>query len=275
MRQWICGIITCCLSLGLAAQVNRVTPNEKLEGFRSLFDGKSLRQWQDVRQMKPQGDGFSIEDGCIKVNGKPRFREDLFSKESFANFELRFDWKISAGGNSGLKYRVQEIAYLHPSFVPDNIKKFEHRVDHALSNPTGRRSTTPNDGQGELYSVAFEYQVIDNDAHADAKRSKKSWAGALYQLMEPEPGAWKAAGEWNEARVIVNGDQFEHWLNGKLVVKGRLDDPAVALGLAARWTEKSPVFQLLTKRPKAAGPIVIQNHNDEAWFRNIRIKRLP
>jgi hypothetical protein len=235
--------------------------------WESLFDGKSLKGWD----ASPGSDAFTVADGAIRATPRPKFREDLATKKHYSDFELEFEWKISAGGNSGLKYRVQDIAVVHPAFVPDTIRKFEHRADYALRNPNPR-AKMPQDGKGEIYYVAFEYQVIDNTAHPDAKRSQKSWAGALYQLIAPSENPVRAVGEWNQARVLVKGDHVEHWLNGKKVVDATLADPAIAAGLASRWTTESPVYKLLTGRPRKAGPIVLQNHNDEAWFRNLRIR---
>jgi hypothetical protein len=259
----------------LAAQPNLLNPAEQAEGFRLLFDGTTLRHWKDVRRMTPPGDSFAIEDGAIKVNAHPRFREDLYSARNYRNFELRFDWKISPGGNSGLKYVIQDIAYMHPQFIPDTLTRFEKRVDHALTTREGKRARIPVDGKGEIYSVGFEYQVIDNEAHSDALRSRKSWAASLYQMVASDDGVFRKAGEWNEARLIVRNDAVEHWLNGRMVMKASLNDEAVRAALEARWTKDSPVYRLLTQRPRKAAPLIIQNHNDAAWFRNLRIRELP
>ncbi len=264
-------------SLLAAADPNTLTPAERAAGWKLLFDGKTFAGWTDPAQQTPPGDAFRIVDGTLMVTPKAKFREDLLSLEKFTNFELRFDWKISPGGNSGVKYLVQDTAIIHPSlFPPAPIAKFEDRVDYLLrSTKRPQRSSLPVDGKVEIYQVAFEYQVIDNTAHADAKRSRKSWAGALYQLMEPAGAGPKPVGEWNEGRIVIQGNHFEHWLNGVKVIDASLDDPAVPAGLAKRWTTKSPVYEALTKRPHQATPIVIQNHNDAAWYRNLKIRRLP
>ncbi len=259
----------------LAADPNTLTPAERAAGWKLLFDGKSLAGWTDPAKQSPPGDAFRAVDGTIAVTAKPKFREDLLSLEHFTNFELRFEWKISPGGNSGVKYLVQDTAYIHPSLFEKPIAKFENRIDYLLSHKRPARSSLPVDGKVEIYQVAFEYQVIDNTAHADAKRSQKSWAGALYQMIEPAGAGPKPVGEWNEGRIVIRGDRVEHWLNGVKVVDASLNDPSVTEGLAKRWTEKSPVYSLLTKRPHKAGPIVLQNHDDAAWFRGLKIRRLP
>ncbi len=264
------------MALGLAAaEPNALTPAEKAAGWQLLFDGKSLNGWTDPAKANPPGDSFKVVDGAIAVTSHPKFREDLLTVGRYTNFELSFEWKITPGGNSGVKYLVQDAAIIHPSLFKTPIAKFEDRVDYLLRNKKPARSSLPVDGKVEIYQVAFEYQVIDNTAHADAKRSQKSWAGALYQLIEPKGAGPKAVGEWNEGRIVVKGDHVEHWLNGVKVVDASLNDPAIAEGLAKRWTDKSPVYELLTKRPRKSTPIVLQNHNDGAFYRSLKIRRLP
>ena len=78
----------------------------------------------------PPGDAFTIEDGCLKAVPHPRITEDLFTTDVFADFELFFDWKISPGGNSGVKFRIQDRV-----FLPAGKGKFEDRVNAALRGP--------------------------------------------------------------------------------------------------------------------------------------------
>ncbi len=261
----------------VADEPNTLTAAERAAGWKLLFDGKTLKGWVDPAKQTPPGDSFRVVDGTIASTAKPKFREDMLTTAKFKNFELRFDWKISPGGNSGVKYLVQDTAIIHPSLLPAKpIAKFEDRMDYLLrSAKRPLRSSVPADGQVEVYQVAFEYQVIDNTAHADAKRSQKSWAGALYQLIAPAGAGPKPVGEWNEGRIVVRGDRIEHWLNGVKVVDASLNDAAVPDGLAARWTTKGRVYELLTLRAKKMGPIVLQHHSDAAWFRNLKIRRLP
>ena len=266
------------MTTGLAAaEPNTLTAAERAAGWKLLFDGRTLNGWMDPAKQTPPGDSFRVVDGMIASTAKPKFREDMLTTEKFKNFELRFDWKISPGGNSGVKYLVQDTAIIHPSlFAAKPIAKFEDRIDYLLRSPKRPlRSSLPADGEVEIYQVAFEYQVIDNTAHADAKRSQKSWAGALYQLIAPMGAGPKPVGEWNEGRIVVRGDHIEHWLNGVKVVDASLNDAAVPDGLAARWTTKGRVYELLTQRAEKTGPIVLQNHSDAAWYRNLKIRRLP
>jgi len=236
--------------------------------WQSLFDGKNLSAWHDPRSMNPPGDSFTVEDGYIKSQKNPRVREDLLSKESYGDFELSFDWRISPGGNSGVKYRIQDHAWLLGR-IPQDFPKFEDQVNATLR---GKRKERPSTGYA--YVIGFEYQVIDDHGHADAKRGGKSQAGALYDMVGPSQKVAKPVGQFNESRIVVRGKQVEHWLNGVKVVDTRLDDEPVRASVVRRWGPQSPVTDLLTKLPKSSGPISIQNHNDEAWFRNIKIRRL-
>ena len=274
MTKILCSLAI-CLSAWAAAEPNTLTLAERQAGWKLLFDGKTFAGWTDPAKQSPPGDAFRVVDGTLAVTSKPKFREDLLSLEKFTNFELRFDWKISPGGNSGVKYLVQDTAYIHPSLFKTPIPKFEDRINYLLTHPRPKRSSLPPDGKTEIYQVAYEYQVIDNTAHADAKRSQKSWAGALYQLIEPQGAGPKPVGEWNEGRIVIQGNHVEHWLNGVKVVDASLDDAAVAAGLEKRWTAQNPVYTLLTKRPHKSSPLVIQNHDDAAWYRNLKIRRLP
>ena len=248
---------------------NQLTPAERKSGWQLLFDGRSLEGWR----LSPGSDAFSVDSGLLKSSRKPKVREDMLTTAEFGDFELLFDWRISPRGNSGVKYRLQDIAVIHPSLVPESISKFERKVDYALQHPTPRERM-PQDGKGEAYTVAFEYQVIDNRSNADALHSPKSLAGALYQMAPPSQDATKPVGEWNQGRIVARGSHVEHWLNGTKVVDASLDDAQVREGIQARWTAESPVFRLLTQRPRKRGPIIIQNHGDEAWFRNLKIKSL-
>jgi hypothetical protein len=84
----------------------------------------------------------------------------------------------------------------------------------------------------------------------------------------------KPVGEFNRSRVVVKGDRFEHWLNGEKVLEASLKAPEIAKAAAKRWGEGTPVYDLLVKQPRKQSPISLQNHGDEAWFRNLRIRRL-
>jgi hypothetical protein len=256
----------------LSAEDNQLSSASKKAGWKTLFDGKSLSAWEDPAGRTPPGDSWTIEDGCIKARPGPRIREDLMSKERFTDFELVFEWKIAAGSNSGVKYGIQKAILLDKGRHPKGLK-FEKFLHQQMLQPAPERNQLQ--GQGEEYAVGFEYQIIDDSRHADAQRGAKYQAGALYSLIGASARSAKSVGEFNQGRIIKRGNHVEHWLNGVKVVDGYLDSEEVKSSLAGRWTSSHPVYRLLTRPPHAAAPIGIQNHNDVAWFRNIRIRPLP
>jgi hypothetical protein len=158
---------------------------------------------------------------------------DIVTRDTFANFELRLEWKVEPGGNSGIMYRVVE-----------------------------------REGQATYHSGP-EMQVLDDSGHADGRDPLTS-AGALYALYPAPRGVVRRAGEWNEVRLVVNGNHVEHWLNGVKVVEAELwSEDFVRRGRASKfrdWTE----FARATR-----GHIALQDHGDRVAYRNIRIRVLP
>src|SRR5665811_334374 len=166
--------LACAAVLAANAADNQLTAQEKAAGWRLLFDGKTYAGWEDPTKKSPPGNAFTIEDGCLKSLPHHNLEEDLFTLETFRDFELEFDWKISSGGNSGVKYRIQDRVMLADE-IPG--QKFEHRVNASMKN---RRKDRP--AKGQEYVIGFEYQVLDNEKNPDARRGANHQAGALYDL---------------------------------------------------------------------------------------------
>lgn len=218
---------------------NQLTNAEQKAGWKLLFDGKTLTGWRGFHsQVVP--DGWSVADGCItkiKTSGSGRTGGDLITADQFENFELSIEWKLSKGGNSGIKYLVSE-----------NLP------------PTGRSG------------VSFEYQVLDDDNHPDAKQgiAGNRTAGSLYDLIAASKDKkLNPPGEFNQSRIIVKGNHIEHWLNGvKTVELDRSSDDY-----------KKRVAESKFKTTKGFGEakqghVLLQDHSDETWFRNIKIRAL-
>lgn len=161
---------------------NQLTANEKSRGWKLLFDGHSIRGWRSY-QHKPSG-SWSVKEGvlhCISSKaGMNIMRADLITDQQYENFELRVDWKISPGGNSGILYMVSE--------------KFSGAH---LSGP--------------------EYQLID-DIGFPQKLEDWQKTGANYAMNPAPEAAPMPVGAWNNTRIIVNKGHVEHWLNGKRIV---------------------------------------------------------
>lgn len=266
MKRYSIFVAALLLTTAATAATNALTPEEKSAGWILLFDGKSMTGWVDQRQKTPPGDAWSIEDGALKAARKPRIREDLFTEQTFRDFELVFDWRISPAGNSGVKYRIQDHLFVLPR-QPD--EKFEASVQRTFEH---RSSTRP--AEGEDYVVGFEYQMTDDTANPDAKGNAKHTAGALYDMVAPSSAASRPVGEFNHSRIVLRGNHVEHWLNGVKVVDSSLDAPQALAGIQKRWGGVPEIYRMLSTQPTKACPISLQNHGDEAWFRDIKIHPL-
>ncbi len=226
--------------------------------------------------MNPAGDSWTLEDGALKTTSHPRITEDLVSTQAYSDFELAWEWKIAEGGNSGVKYRVQSFPILTAATRDRTAAKFEDQVDNALRQKSFDRSLIGASGRAQIYVVGFEYQMIDNARHADAKHGSLYQTGALYGIVPPSKNAaTNSAGQWNRSRLVVDGNHFQHWLNGKKVVDVSAAPALLEKALLKRWRPGSETLRLLTAQPKKQCPITLQNHGDVAWFRNIKIHELP
>lgn len=260
-------------ALGLAGVIslcaqNSLTPAEKNDGWVLLFDGQSMHGWVDPGRHNPPGDAWTIEDACLKARKGPAITEDLFSEQTYRDFELSWEWRISQAGNSGLKYRIQKHLYL---LAGQGLPRgpFEMRVEQSFLKPVTERPA-----KGQDYVIGFEYQMTDDAANSDALGNPKHTAGALYDMVKPASAASRPVGEFNLSRIVLRGNHVEHWLNGVKVVDSSLDSPAALAGIEKRWAASPHVANLLAKQPVRDCPISLQNHGDEAWFRNIKIRQI-
>lgn len=258
----------------LAAQApNQLTPAEAKAGWKLLFDGKSFNGW---RQAGGSNDfpGWNIDSGTIHSLSRPPLREDLFTTGEYGDFELVFEWRVAPKANSGVKYRIQDSFLVDEEQITPRPRRFELQVEYeAVHRQARREKVRPGSGAQE-YPIAFEYQVIDDAGHPDSARNLTSRAGALYRMAAPSKPMARPVGEWNQARIVVRGVHAEHWLNGEKVVDTDLTSPEVRANIHERWKDSPTVLKLLTEIPKRRTPIAIQHHNDEAWYRNIKIRPL-
>lgn len=261
--------VLCAVALSAAEAPNTLTKTEKAAGWKLLFDGKTMKGWDDVRKNTPPGDSWTIEDGALKSVPHPKLREDLFTKELFGDFELTWEWKIEAKGNSGLKYRIQDRFFVDERRVKE-FGRFEN-----LANDAARKRQYKREESTQEYIVGFEYQMIDDAGHKDAQRGAYYQAGALYSMIPASQPAAKPIGEYNLSRVVLKGNHIEHFLNGVKVAEGELNAPSTLEKSAGRWTTESVIHKALAEQPKKLCPIALQNHGDAAWFRSIKIRKLP
>jgi hypothetical protein len=221
-----------------AAEPNRLTAAERQAGWRLLFDGKTSKGWVKVTG-KPFPSTWTIENGCLKTVLRPGGNQDIRTVDSFRHFELEFDWKLPADGNSGVKYLVQ-------------------RIDE-WTNQLGRQAR----------ARGLEYQLAD-DHNPDAASDPKRVAASLYSVIAPRPKVSPAVGSFNHSRILVDGKHIEHWLNGTKVVDAAITAAEVQQILRGLRSKKGePEAPLLFETP-----ISLQHHGSEAWFRSIKIRVL-
>jgi len=207
-----------------------VSNAEYRQGFKVVFDGTNLAEFKGWG--KPEvPSGWSIQPDQSLAYTPGKGRGDIATKAEYGDFELRFDWRVSKGANSGVFFRS----------------------DDTLQVP---------------WSSGIEYQILDNDEHADGASPVTS-AASVYAMYAPKFDMTRPVGEWNNSRIVAKGNEVEHWLNGVLVVRYTMN--------SATWNRivsrsKFRVSADYGKRTK--GRFVFQDHGDPVWFRNIRVKPL-
>jgi hypothetical protein len=210
------------------------TSIEHKKGWISLFDGKTTKGWHSYGKTVA-GDAWKVEDGSIHLDaGKDLSAGDIVTDESFNDFDLKLEWKISKNGNSGVIF-----------FIQDDPKKYDY-----------------------IWYTGPEMQVLDNDGHPDGKIIKHR-AGNLYDLIEGKEGVVKAVGEWNQVEIISNKGKLDLLLNGVTVVSTTLGDDNWKKLIAGSKFKTKPDFGKIF-----SGHIGLQDHGNEVWFRNIKIKKL-
>lgn len=220
------------------------------DGWVTLFDGKTFTGWRGYdREDVPAA--WIIEDGAIKIKGSGGGEAgaadggDLLFAHKFKNFEFEFEWKVAKGSNSGVFYMIQEVEG-EPSFIS-----------------------------------APEYQVLDNENHPDAKLGKDGnrMSASLYDMIPAKPQNAKPFGEWNKGKIMSYKGTIVHYQN---------DEPVVEYHLwTKQWTDMLQVskfsqeewplaFELLNNAggENKEGFVGFQDHGDDVWFRNIKVKIL-
>lgn len=239
-------------------------------GWELLFDGQSFRAWQDPRSKTPAGDSWIIEDGALKAPVNPAIGETLLSTQEYGDFEFQWDWKIAPAGNSGIRYRIQDVLFLEKAKWKAGYKRWEEVPEYEITHRVSKRSAP-----GVDFVISPEYQLTDDASNNDAKRGLEYSAGALYGAIGPPRRLAKPAGEWNQSRILVRGNHVTHWLNGEKAVDTDLDAPEVRAGITRRWKDQPTIRELLLTMPKKRSPVGLQNHGDgPAWFRNVKIRPL-
>ncbi|HHU42243.1 MAG TPA: DUF1080 domain-containing protein [Fermentimonas caenicola] len=219
---------------------NTISELEASEGWELLWDGKTTNGWRGAKLDEFPEKGWVIEDGILKVlkgdGGESTNGGDIVTTKPYKNFMLKVDFRITEGANSGIKY-----------FVDTNLNK------------------------GEGSAIGCEFQILDDRNHPDAKLgiNGNRTLGSLYDLIAaPEDKPFRS-GFFNTAMVVVQGNHVEHWLNGvKIVEYERNTEEWNALVQTSKYKDW-PNFGNAEE-----GLLLLQDHGDEVWFQNIKIKVL-
>jgi hypothetical protein len=235
--------VTLVAALAQVATPSAGTPAN--DGWITLFDGRTLDGWRGYRQPDASGTRWRVQDGLLTLPARgpqdPR-SVDLITADTYDRFELSFEWRVSPGGNSGVKYFVLE--------------------DHNSA-------------------IGHEYQILDDERHSDAKLGRHRQTASFYDVLPPSAPAtspaFKPAGDWNTglirvapSRNVPGGTSVHHELNGVRVLEYELDSPELRAAIAKSKFKDIERFGTLQK-----GHLLLQDHNDQVWYRNVRVRPLP
>jgi len=220
------------------------------DGWITVFDGKTFNGWRGYNKTVVPGK-WTIEDNSIKFNGTGGGEAqegdggDLIFASKLKNFEFEFEWKVAKGSNSGVFFYIQEV-----------------------------------EGQPS-YISAPEYQVLDNANHPDAKLGVDGnrMSASLYDMIPAKPQNAKPFGEWNKGKILCYKGTVVHFQNDVAVVEYHLwtQQWKEMLDASKFSKDKWPLaYELLLNcgGPNKEGFVGFQDHGDDVWFRNIKVKVL-
>ncbi len=239
------------------------TRQKKSEGSASgnqvveIFNGKDFTGWRGYNQpAMPTSGRWVVEDGAMRIkgNGRGEGNDNILFATPFKNFHLTFEYKVAKGSNSGVFIYTREV----PA------------------------------ADGPYYITAPEYQILDNENHPDAKAgvngNRKS--SSLYDMIPANPQNSKPFGEWNTAGIKVYKGTVFHYQNGETVVEYHLWTPEwTAMIEKSKFASNNPnwpkAFEYLTSKlglddagNVEGGYILLQDHGDDVWFRNLKVEIL-
>ena len=205
--------------------------------WKVLFDGQSTKGWHSYGETTA-GAAWKVDDGTLHLDAAAKKEGvsggDLVTDDEFKDFDLMLEWKISAKGNSGI------IFYVH-----DDKEKYP-----------------------DTYNTGLEMQVLDNEGHDDGKIHKHR-AGDLYDLIASRTEPVKPVGEWNKVEIVSKKGKLDLYLNGTKVVSTILWNANWKKLVAGSKFASMPDFSVYR-----SGKIALQDHGNEVWYRNIKIRTL-
>jgi hypothetical protein len=220
---------------------NTLTDAERAEGWQLLWDGRTTGGWRSARGREFPKEGWEIRDGVLSVvetgGAESRAGGDIVTAAAYSAFDLRVEFRLTPGANSGIKYYVD---------------------------------TDLNKGEGS--AIGLEFQLLDDSRHPDARQGRdgNGTLASLYDLIPASAGKKpRPIGEWNQARIVSAGRHVEHWLNGAKVLEYERGSEEFRKLVAESKYKVWPAFG-----EKTSGPILLQDHGNRVSFRNVKIREL-
>ncbi|NJN27915.1 MAG: DUF1080 domain-containing protein [Cyclobacteriaceae bacterium] len=238
---------------------NNLSPQERAQGWKLLFDGKTTNGWRAAGQEAFPKAGWKVESGELIVlsqgGAESQGGGDIVTLDEYSTFEFQTEFKLTPGANSGIKYFITEQY-----------------------------------GSGKS-AIGLEYQVLDDEKHPDAKLGSDGnrTVASLYDLIPANKNKIvNKPGEWNHARIVVCGTRVEEWLKGNSLEKTSLTGAHVAHWLNNRkvleYERGTQAFEALVQRSKynewegfgkwQSGHILLQEHGDEVHYRSIKVRKI-
>jgi len=216
---------------------NTLSDREVSDGWKLLFDGSTSTGWRGAHKEAFPDAGWVIENGCLKVlasgGAESKGGGDIVTVDQYGNFDLFFEFMITEGANSGVKY-----------FVTENY------------------ATTGS-------AIGLEYQILDDQRHPDAKmgRDGNRTVASLYDLIPAANKRFNGVGQWNAAHIVSQNGHVEHWLNGFKVLEYERGSEAYR-----QLVKESKYKDFVGFGEADRGHILLQDHGNEVWFRSIKIR---
>lgn len=218
---------------------NTLSQKELKDGWQLLFDGKTSLGWINAKSKSFPASGWDIKDGTMIINPETKGENgggDILTTGKFKDFEFLVDFNYTPGSNSGIKYFV-------------DIER----------------------DSGIYRSIGCEYQILDDNLNPDARAGMNGnhTLACLYDILPPANKKDNGPGSWNTARIVVRGNQVQHWLNGQMTVEYQRGTP--------EWKElvsKSKFRDISGFGETVEGRILLQEHGGVVAFKNIKIREL-